>query len=299
MRENNRFNDATTSSRVIGNFSGGVASAIACYLALEEFDNIHLAFMNTNLENPDTFRFIKDFEKLTGEKVNIYQSSKFHDPESIWRKYLGLNFAHGAPCSTVLKRDLRIEIQDTKTDYAQIFGFDYCKKELRRADGMARNYPEINPIFPLIEQKITREMLFDMCRDIGLNPPIVYNDFLNNNCIGDYNDVRGGCVQGGIGYWQKIKRLFPHKYEYMANLEHELTELKRQKLINEEKYTESEFLPVTICKDQRNLTKGNRMFLKLNDKMPQIGCIDEIKGRQPVTVFECNGICNSDLFTDT
>ena len=38
-------------------------------------------------------------------------------------------------------------------------------------------------------------------------------------------------------------------------------------------YIESEFLPVTICKDQRKGRQGNRIFLKLNDQMPEFRCI--------------------------
>lgn len=310
IREKNRFNDATCDARIIGNFSGGIASAISCYYALQEFKNIHLAFMNTHLEHPDTFRFINDFEQLTGKKVHIYSSDKFFEPEDVWRKYVGMNFAHGAPCSSVLKKDVRLMIQDVKNDYGQIFGFDHCKKEINRAKNLTINYPEINPIYPLIERKITRNQLFIIAKDLGLKPPMPYEKFLNNNCMGACDSEKGGCVQGGIGYWQKIKIVYPKKYEYMARLEHELTELKRDKLKTNKKYDEDNFEPVTICKDQRDdrkikvVVKGEvklrspRMFLKKYDAMPDIGCIDSIKGRLPVTVFECGITCNTDLFEE-
>lgn len=291
----NRFNDALPSARVVGSFSGGIASAIACYIALQEFENVHLAFMDTTIEHPDTYRFIKDFEKLTGEEVHIYSSTKFTDPESVWRKYLGLNFATGAPCSTSLKRDVAEQQIDKKhTDYTTVIGFDFCKKEIKRATSMRRNYPEKNAIFPLIEQEIAREALFDIANGLGLKVPSIYTTFLNNNCIGAYSSPKGGCVQGGIGYWQKIKKLFPHKYEYMANLEHELTELKKEKYIRENAYDRF-FMPVTICKDQRKGREGNRLFLKHYDKMPYIETIDVIRGIQPITVFECNGTCSTEF----
>lgn len=34
----------------------------------------------------------------------------------------------------------------------------------------------------------------------------------NNNCFST------GCVQGGIGYWQKMEKEFPEKFNVMADL---------------------------------------------------------------------------------
>ena len=38
--------------------------------------------------------------------------------------------------------------------------------------------------------------------------------YRNNNCI--------GCVKGGIGYWNKIRKDFPEHFKRMAKLEREL-----------------------------------------------------------------------------
>ena len=121
--------------------------------------------------------------------------------------------------------------------------------------------------------------IFQELKTLGIKEPIVYKHFLNNNCIGDFKENHGGCVQGGIGYWQKIKSLFPHKYDYMANIEHEISLDKGQ--------------PVTICKDQRNGKQGNRLFLKPCEDFPEAETIDVIKGKQPLTFFECNGFCST------
>lgn len=233
-------------NRVIAWWSGGVASALACILALKKYQNVHIAFCDTSSEHPDTYRFMKDWEKRTGATVHIYKSKKFKEPEEVWRHFNGLNFAPGAPCSSELKRAVRIKIQDINNDYGQVFGFDYCKKEIRRSKKMIKNYPEINPIFPLIEHKISRERIFRVLKWIGLKPPVIYKHFLNNNCIGADDSPKGGCVQGGIGYWQKMKTIYPKKFEYMANIEQELTEIKGE--------------PVTICKDQRKGKRGIDFF---------------------------------------
>ena len=273
--------DGRVNGRVICWISGGVASAIASFKAFELFgDRCEFIFCDTSWEHPDTFRFIADYEKTLGVKVKVIKSHRFDNPEQVWRKYLGMNFAHGAPCSTTLKREVRIKEQDLEKDFCQVFGFDYGKKEINRAKNFSKANPELTPIYPLIHFKMDRDEIFKTLGNLGITPPDAYKHFLNNNCIGDFKSSIGGCVQGGIGYWQKIKKMFPHKYDYMAKIEHELSEQKGK--------------PVTICKDQRAGKKGNRLFLKANWNFPEVGTIDEIKGRQPVTVFECNGFCGTE-----
>jgi len=275
----NPFNDKRD-GRIIGWVSGGVASAVACKLALDEWgDRVELIFCDTSWEHPDTFRFIDDLEKAFGVKVKFIKSHRFSNPEEIWRKYKGMNFAHGAPCSTSLKKEVRIKEQETQEDFAQIFGFDNDAKERKRATNMLMNNPDLNPVFPLIAKGYSREDVFKEVQRLGIEPPKPYQHFLNNNCIGAFDAPYGGCVQGGIGYWQKIKNLFPHKYDYMANIEHEISRDKGE--------------PVTICKDQRKGRQGNRLFLKKCEEWPEVECIDVIQGKQPITPFECNGFCNT------
>jgi len=276
--EINPFNDVGPSNRVIGWWSGGVASAVACKIVLEKYENVEIAFCDTSIEHPDTYELLHSFEKVMGVKINVITSSRMTEPEQVWRKYKGLNFAHGAPCSMVLKKEPRMKFQKTKTDFAQVFGFDYGKKEERRARNMLVNNPDINPIFPLIVEKLSREKIFKEFKSLGLKIPEPYKHFLNNNCIGAEDSPIGGCIQGGVGYWQKLKELYPLKFEYMANIEHEISSSKGS--------------PVTICKDQRAATAGNKLFLRHNEEFPEIKTIDIIKGRRPITPFECNGFCS-------
>lgn len=275
----NPFNDTTKESRVIAWFSGGVASAIACKLALEKYDNVEVAFCDTAIEHPDTYTFKKSFEDVMGVEIVTLKSHRMSNPEQVWRKYKGLNFARGAPCSMVLKKEPRLKYQKTDSDFGQVFGFDYCKKEMKRARNMLNNNPDMNPIFPLIVEQYDRDKIFEEVKRMGLKIPSPYLHFLNNNCIGAENSPIGGCIQGGIGYWQKMRDIYPKKFEYMANIEHEISVSKGE--------------PVTICKDQRKATKGDRLFLKHCPDFPEVRTIDEIKGRQPVTPFECNGLCST------
>ncbi len=275
--DRNWYNDRDESGRTIAWFSGGIASMVTCHLALERYYNIEIAFCDTGIEHPDTYRFMDDFERITGVEVKRYKSTKFSEPEDAWRRYLGLGFAGGAPCSMVLKKDVRMtQIEKLDTDYSQLFGFDFRKKEINRATNMVKNHAELNPKFPLIEKQLNRDDLFLYAKRIGISPPLTYRNFENNNCIGADDSPKGGCVQGGIGYWQKIKEVYPHKYDYMANIEHELSMTKGK--------------PVAINKDQR---KGQKklLFLKHCPAFPDIQTIDVIKGRMPIAPMECNGFC--------
>lgn len=276
----NWYNGSNQSARTIAWVSGGAASAVACILISNRYNNVHFAFCDTGIEDPDTYRFMSDIERIIGINIIHYKHPKFKTPEEVHDHYSGLNFAHGAPCSSHLKREVRTsQVQDIETDYCQIFGFDFRKAEVNRAINMVKNYPEINPKFPLIESEMDRDKIFKTLKKLGIKPPRAYEEFNNNNCIGDPDSEKGGCVQGGIGYWQKIKQLYPKKFAYMAAKEH--------------KYSEAKGKPVTICKDQRKGKSGNRLFLSFNPMFPDVETIDVIKGRQPVGYFECNGFCGT------
>ena len=73
------------------------------------------------------------------------------------------------------------------------------------------------------------------------------------------------CIQGGIGYWQKVQREMPEKFEAMAKMEHELTNLKGK--------------PVTMLKDQAK--GGGLLFLKPHPDYPEVKHIGMKKGREP------------------
>lgn len=271
--------------RIISWWSGGIASAVACKLALDEYSkdfDVDLVFIDTKNEHEDTYRFLEDCSNVYGKEINTIYSSKWDKIEDIWYKYNSLNVAHGAVCSSELKKAVRVKYQNKESDFGQIFGFDYSGSEQKRARNMLKNYPEINPIFPLIDQKYTKEKCINSVNSWGVEIPWAYRSgFRNNNCFNT------GCVQGGIGYWQKIKREFNSKFEYMAKIEHELTERKGE--------------PVTICSDQSGGVKS-RVFLKKNENYPNVLCIDDKRGREPESLLECNGFCSTkdqiDMFDD-
>lgn len=274
---NNWYNGKDSSNRVIAWFSGGIASMVACHLTLQKYDNVLIAYCDTGMEHPETFRFMEDFVSLTGVEVEIFDSPYFNTPEEVWRKYGAFSSGAGAPCSTHLKRRVRTnQIQNIEKDYCQVFGFDYCTREIARADNLLKNDAEINPKFPLIEKRITRQDLFLYAKQIGITPPSIYASFKNNNCIGAEDSPQGGCVKGGMGYWKHIQKVYPHKFEYMANLEHEISEKFNR--------------PVTICRSSKKMP----IFLKRYAGFSNIPEISEYGGRYKIETIECTSFCDTE-----
>lgn len=263
--------------RIISWWSGGVASAVACKLALEEYShrfNVELVFIDTYNEHEDTYRFLDDCARFLGKPIKTISSDKFNSIEEVWRKYKSLNVAKGAVCSSALKKEVRYKYQDVESDFGQIFGFDDSPAEQNRAKNMLKNYPEINPIFPLIDQKYSKTDCIREVQSWGVDLPWAYrNGYRNNNCF------KTGCVQGGIGYWQKIQREEPEKFDYMANIEFELSESKGE--------------PVTMLSDQTGGIK-KKLFLKHNPMFSDVPNISMKQGREPESLMECNGFCSTE-----
>lgn len=93
--------------------------------------------------------------------------------------------------------------------------FGYTVEERDRAERLCRAYPEINASFPLIEKNLTKENCIGLVKELGIEVPMMYRlGFNNNNCI--------GCVKGGAGYWNKIRKHFPDQFERMATIEREV-----------------------------------------------------------------------------
>lgn len=262
-------------------WSGGVTSAIACKIAIDLFgiDNCRIVFIGTNNEDSDTYRFKIDCEKWYNKKIETISNQEYKTIEEVWFKFKSLNNAHGAICSSELKRAVRIKYQRENNNFKyQVFGFDI--KEVSRARAMKINYPDSNPVFPLLLYALSKKDCIKMLTYANIDIPMVYKyGFSNNNCFNT------GCVQGGIGYWQKIKREFPEKFETMAILEHELTDLKGK--------------PVTILRDQSKKAKeldNTLVFLKKHSDYPNMKTINDMTGREPERLIECNGYCGlSDL----
>lgn len=274
------FKTINKDSPVIAWWSGGVTSAVTCWLCIQWFgvENVRVIFIDTFNESDDTYRFKKECENWYGCSIETIYSLKFKSIREVWFTYLSLNVATGAICSYHLKKLVREEFQKTNNFSYQAFGFDVS--EINRAKGMKLNNPSANPFFPLINEllsKIDCIKIIEKANDLFLQiqlPETYKKGYLNNNCD------KTGCVQGGIGYWQKIQRDEPLKFDAMALVEHELTDQKGE--------------PVTMLKDQGK--NGGLVFLKPHPNYPKIKDISMMKGREPKPLIDCNGFCGSNDF---
>ena len=272
--------------KIVCTWSGGITSAVACKLAVDLFgvNECLFVFTDTHNEHPDTYRFKSDCEKWYGKEIHtitaigegdafLYQSI-----EDVWFRYGSLNVAHGAICSTELKRAVREEWQKhiEQSHKAQVFGFEFLQKEFQRACSLNKNHEKAKGIFPLLMYGMDKADCIKFVQDAGIEVPQTYQEGLNNN-----NCRRTGCVQGGIGYWQFLKWHAPPVFYRMAMREHFLTDLKGK--------------PVTLSKDQSKEAKesGNQLvFLVKHPKYPHLKSISEMKGREPESLFDCNGFCS-------
>ena len=260
--------------KIISWWSGGVSSAVTCHLAIQHYgiDNVRMVFIDTENEDPDTYRFYLDCQNWYGKEIEVISGlgDRYKDIQAVWGRYNSLNVANGAVCSAELKRKVRERWQKKQEFDHQAFGFDI--NEARRARSMSIQHSKINPIFPLLLHGLSKGQCIDIIQEAGIEVPVTYlHGFENNNCF------KTGCVQGGIGYWQKMQRDFPMKFEAMAQVEHDLTNKKGQ--------------PVTMMKDQAK--DGGLLFLKPHPDYPLVKDVSMKKGREPQPLMECNGFCGT------
>jgi len=262
-------------------WSGGITSAVACKVAIDLFgiDRCRVVMIDTFNEHPDTYRFKEDCSKWYGKQIEVITDigKQYENIQDVWRKHKSLNVATGAICSTQLKRRVREKWQETIDYDYQVFGFEFDKKEFNRAKSLEMNHPKAKSIYPLLMFGYDKDKCIEIVQEAGIEIPIMYKmGFRNNNCFGT------GCVQGGIGYWQKMKRDFPDKFNEMADMEHELTALKGS--------------PVTMLKDQSKSAKetGNILvFLRKHPDYPNLKSIDDMPECEVKPLFECNGFCGT------
>lgn len=198
--------------RVVCWFSCGAASAYATYLAKQKYNTIHIVYCKVAEEHPDSIRFLKDFENLVGQEVEIIgDSSKDFSIFNVFESRGFLKGPEGAPCTMVLKKWQRKKYQ-LPSDI-QVFG--YTNEEAERIDRFIDSNNEVNAEFPLAEHGFSKRDCLEWLQHKGIVLPKMYQlGYSNNNCV--------GCVKGGMGYWNAIRTDFPDAFERMAKLERRL-----------------------------------------------------------------------------
>lgn len=192
--------------------SAGISSFVAGYLAggVDEW-----IYIDVSDQHPDSRRFICDVEKIIKKKITILKSDDFDSVEEVVRKYKYINSPYGAPCTGMLKKAVRKkwENQHLNCHLTYVWGMDAGEK--KRADSIIKNFPEFEHSFPLIEKNLSKQDCHAIAELLGIKRPVMYDlGYSNNNCV--------GCVKGGKGYWNKIRKDFPEVFKSRAKLEREV-----------------------------------------------------------------------------
>ncbi len=197
-------------------FSCGATSAVACKIALQMYKDVRVVYIETGSGHPDNNRFIKDCETWYNRQIEIIRNKDYIDVGDVLIRKKYINGPHGAACTSLLKKQVRYEFEDKVKEWdGQIWGFDFCHREINRAIRFKQQNPKTKPLFPLIERMITKSDALAILQRAGINLPAMYRlGYNNNNCI--------GCVKGGIGYWNKIRCDFPDTFQRMAKIERKI-----------------------------------------------------------------------------
>lgn len=202
--------------RVVIWFSAGVTSAVAAKIALNEYGEQYpciVAICDTGSEHADNWRFTDDVSEWLGVPILRLKNEKYGNVDDVFlaRKYLKNQY--GAPCTLEMKKKVRRQFENVAHDL-QIFGYDARPHEITRAQRFNENNPEVMTYFPLIAHGITHDLARQILVKNNIVEPITYQwGFNNANCLD------AGCVKGGIGYWNHIRRVLPEVFWRRARLE--------------------------------------------------------------------------------
>lgn len=194
-------------TRRVCHFSCGAASAVAAKITLKRHPDAVVVNAFLAEEHPDNQRFLNDVEKWLGVPVVRLRDERFGaSAYEVFRRFRFTRSKTGAKCSSHLKRQV---LDRWKLD-GDIAVLGYTCEETERADRFLDR--DATAEFPLIDGQISKADCLAMIQHAGLILPEMYRLGYNNaNCI--------GCVKGGAGYWNKIRRDFPERFEEMCRVE--------------------------------------------------------------------------------
>src|ERR1700693_1069995 len=200
-----------TPARKVCQFSCGAASAVATKLTLAKYPG-EVEIINAFIveEHTDNRRFLADCEKWFGQTITVLRDDKYGASiREVFKKkrFMG-GFKFGAPCSRALKKELLDAWR--KPDDIMVLG--YTIEERGRFERFLDANNEIKAIAPLIDANLGKADCLAIVQNAGIELPMMYRlGYHNANCI--------GCVKGGEGYWNKIRRDFLEQFNELADIQ--------------------------------------------------------------------------------
>lgn len=170
---------------------------------------------NCRYKLANAFIFKSDCEKWYGQEIETIQNKKYENHIDVVLSTRYVNGASGARCTKELKKNVRFDFEKSTKIAAQVWGYEFEASEINRAIRTQEQYAYTNPLFPLIENKLSKNECAGILAGAGIEIPMMYKlGYNNNNCI--------GCVKGGAGYWNKIRIDFPEVFNQMVEAEKEV-----------------------------------------------------------------------------
>lgn len=192
-------------------FSSGCSSFAAAYYGKPD----RIVYIDVANQHPDSMRFLRDAEKVLGREIEIIKSTEYASVDDVIERRRYINGPAGAACTLMLKKRVRQQWERDNLTGDDVYILGYDANEKKRADRISAAQIEARNEFPLIERNLTKAECHAICAKLGLKRPVMYDmGYPNNNCI--------GCVKGGMGYWNRIRRDFPDVFERRARQEREI-----------------------------------------------------------------------------
>jgi len=184
-------------------FSGGIGSwATAKRVAAEHGTNrLTLLFADTQVEDADTYRFLRDAAQNVGGR--LVEVADGRNPFEVFRDDRFLGNSRLANCSKYLKQiPCRNWIEgNCQPDNTVLYvGIDWT--EQHRLPAIQKGWAPYVVESPLTERPfLDKRQLIDWAKREGLEPPAAYAMGMPHaNCMGQ------GCVRGGQAYWANLLR---------------------------------------------------------------------------------------------
>lgn len=189
--------------RILVWFSCGGPSAMAAKLAIKLYGGSHeVLIVNCDTrpsEHEDNYRFSKECEAWFGQPITYIFNDSFATVDDVFEKTRYMSGIDGARCTTELKKIPRQNF----AHFNDIHVFGFTAEEKDRAEDFRLRNPELQLLWILIEQQVTRQMCMNAIAAAGIREPAMYAlGFNNNNCP--------GCVKASSPwYWDMIRTHFP------------------------------------------------------------------------------------------
>lgn len=198
------------STRHVVMWSGGITSWATARYVIDRHgrDNTTLLFADTNMEDPDLYRWNRDAAAQLGMDIVRVADPQERDPFQVFEDKRWLGNTRIAQCSQVLKLEPSRQWLKDNTDPANTVlyvGIDWS--ELHRLPAIVEGWKPWTAKAPLTEPPYRdKEQWFAEARTAGLRLPALYGlGFEHNNC-------GGLCVKGGQAQWIRVLEVFPERY---------------------------------------------------------------------------------------